>query len=111
MQFHIVKTLSLLAAVVVAAAAVVDAQDSPLGNGNNTGNGNGRGKGKGGGTAEKVAVCHKNRFTLYLPQQAVAGHMRHGDSVGECAVTPSAGTGKGKGGLRPDGGLVTVQEN
>lgn len=32
----------------------------------------------------KVAVCHKGRKTLWLPQPAVRAHMRHGDKLGVC---------------------------
>jgi len=32
----------------------------------------------------KVAVCHKGRRTLWLPQPAVRAHLRHGDSLGVC---------------------------
>ena len=37
---------------------------------------------------DKVYICHTtpsgNRQTLYLPQSAVAAHLNHGDSMGEC---------------------------
>jgi hypothetical protein len=108
MQFHIAKTLSVMMALVVAAAAL-NAQDGVLGNGN--GNGNGKGKGKGGGGNNKVTICHKNRHTITVSQNAVPAHQAHGDSIGACDVTPSTGSGKGKGGLRPDGGIVSTQEN
>ena len=32
----------------------------------------------------KVAVCHKGRRTLWLPQPAVRAHLRHGDTPGVC---------------------------
>jgi hypothetical protein len=32
----------------------------------------------------KVAVCHKGRKTLWLPQPAVRAHLRHGDKLGVC---------------------------
>lgn len=32
----------------------------------------------------KVAVCHKGRRTLWLPQPAVRAHLRHGDTLGVC---------------------------
>ena len=71
------------------------------------GNGKGHGKGDKGGTPamttpspssaqyqygsggtqygrHKVAVCHKGRRTLWLPQPAVRAHLRHGDSLGAC---------------------------
>jgi hypothetical protein len=32
----------------------------------------------------KVAVCHKGRRTLWLPQPAVRAHLRHGDKLGVC---------------------------
>lgn len=32
----------------------------------------------------KVAVCHKGKKTLMLPESAVDAHMRHGDTPGPC---------------------------
>ena len=32
----------------------------------------------------KVAVCHKGRKTLWLPQPAVRAHLHHGDKLGVC---------------------------
>jgi hypothetical protein len=36
---------------------------------------------------QKVAVCHKNEKTLYLPPPAVDAHERHGDTPGACGDT------------------------
>lgn len=32
----------------------------------------------------KVAVCHKGKKTLMLPESAVDAHMGHGDTPGPC---------------------------
>jgi hypothetical protein len=32
----------------------------------------------------KVAICHKGRRTLWLPQSAVRAHLHHGDKPGVC---------------------------
>lgn len=32
----------------------------------------------------KVAVCHKGKKTLALPQPAVNAHLGHGDTLGPC---------------------------
>jgi hypothetical protein len=52
---------------------------------------NGKDKtGKGGGSgAGKCKVCHKGRKTLNISCNAVQAHLNHGDSVGECGVTPT----------------------
>lgn len=34
--------------------------------------------------SEKVAVCHKNKKTLMLPESAVDAHLGHGDTLGRC---------------------------
>lgn len=34
--------------------------------------------------SEKVAVCHKNKKTLMLPESAVEAHLGHGDTLGPC---------------------------
>ena len=91
-----VTTLAVLLGVAVLALAGVSL----------AGNGNGKGHGKGGKPAStttssssaqyqygsggkqyghhKVAVCHKGRRTLWLPQPAVRAHIRHGDKLGVC---------------------------
>lgn len=33
---------------------------------------------------DKVAVCHKNKKTLMLPESAVDAHLGHGDTLGPC---------------------------
>lgn len=33
---------------------------------------------------EKVAVCHKSKKTLMLPESAVDAHLGHGDTMGPC---------------------------
>lgn len=52
---------------------------------------NGKDKtGKGGGSGVgKCKVCHKGRKTLNISCNAVQAHLNHGDSVGECGVTPT----------------------
>jgi hypothetical protein len=47
------------------------------------------------GRRDKVAVCHKAKKTLYLPERALRGHLRHGDSLGACGEPP-AGNGDGE---------------
>jgi hypothetical protein len=32
----------------------------------------------------KVAVCHKGKNTLMLPEPAVQAHLNHGDTLGPC---------------------------
>jgi hypothetical protein len=32
----------------------------------------------------KVAVCHKNKKTMYIDSAAVKGHLGHGDYLGPC---------------------------
>ena len=51
---------------------------------------NHKGKGKGGSKGKgkkhghnKVAICHKG-VTMFVPQPAVKGHLKHGDCEGEC---------------------------
>ncbi|MBF5046210.1 hypothetical protein FGE12_27585 [Aggregicoccus sp. 17bor-14] len=57
-----------------------------------------------GGSSGKVVVCHippgnpANAHTIVVGAPAVAAHLRHGDSLGECS-TPGGG-----GGNTPDGG-------
>lgn len=41
---------------------------------------------------QKVTICHKpdgNPHTITVAQSAVPAHMRHGDSIGACAGSPS----------------------
>lgn len=33
---------------------------------------------------ENVAVCHKSKKTLVLPESAVEAHLGHGDTLGPC---------------------------
>lgn len=33
---------------------------------------------------DKVAVCHKGKKTLMLPESAVDAHIGHGDTLGPC---------------------------
>ena len=41
------------------------------------------GSGDSGDDGRKVTICHKGK-TLQVPQAAVKGHLRHGDSEGPC---------------------------
>lgn len=45
------------------------------------------------GKGEMVVICHKPgtpaEKTLVLPASAIPGHLRHGDSLGACALTPT----------------------
>lgn len=41
----------------------------------------GHGGKAGGGT---VVICHQNKKTLELPQEAVSAHISHGDTYGPC---------------------------
>ncbi|GAB4323723.1 MAG: hypothetical protein Kow0059_19090 [Candidatus Sumerlaeia bacterium] len=61
------------------------------GNGNNENNGNGNNGNYGNSDPNgnawghyKIPVCHKGRKTLWLPAPAVAAHLAHGDTLGEC---------------------------
>ena len=47
----------------------------------------GKGKGKGKGQ-EKVTICHKGK-TITVAKPALKGHLKHGDTEGECATTPA----------------------
>jgi hypothetical protein len=42
-----------------------------------------KGKGK-----EKVTICHKGH-TLTVSKSALSAHLKHGDTLGPCDVTPS----------------------
>lgn len=44
----------------------------------------GKGKANNEKGVKKVAVCHKGKKTLYLPEPAVEAHLAHGDQLGEC---------------------------
>ena len=35
---------------------------------------------------DKVLVCHKGRKTLRVSQEALRGHLRHGDTLGSCTA-------------------------
>jgi ABC-type enterochelin transport system substrate-binding protein len=79
------STLCLSALVSIAIVSCQkDESTTPLSNNSRSAN----------GKATKVAICHKEGTaaskTLYVPEEAVAGHMGHGDSMGECGgpVTP-----------------------
>ena len=37
------------------------------------------------GKNQKVFVCHKNKQSLQLDDQAVRAHLNHGDSLGRCS--------------------------
>jgi hypothetical protein len=41
----------------------------------------------------KTAICHKGKNTLYLPAPAIKAHLKHGDTLGECAQTTPITTG------------------
>jgi hypothetical protein len=67
------------------------------GDGDNNGRG-GRGDGDNGGRGgndDRVTICHRppgnpsNTQTIVVNQSAVAGHLRHGDTLGPCPVSPS----------------------
>lgn len=32
----------------------------------------------------KVAICHKDKKTIYVDESAVKGHLGHGDYMGRC---------------------------
>ncbi len=32
----------------------------------------------------KVAICHKDKKTIYVDEAAVGAHLKHGDYVGVC---------------------------
>lgn len=34
---------------------------------------------------EKVLVCHKNKKTISISENGLSGHLKHGDSVGQCS--------------------------
>jgi hypothetical protein len=34
--------------------------------------------------SDKVAICHKGKKTLYVDENAVNGHLKHGDYLGSC---------------------------
>jgi VCBS repeat-containing protein len=34
---------------------------------------------------EKVLVCHKNKETISISENGLSGHLKHGDSVGQCS--------------------------
>ncbi|RLF02887.1 MAG: hypothetical protein DRJ64_08880, partial [Thermoprotei archaeon] len=34
---------------------------------------------------EKLTICHKGE-SMQVPDSALGGHLRHGDSIGECAT-------------------------
>lgn len=34
--------------------------------------------------AGKVAICHKGKKTIYVPESAVKAHLGHGDYPGRC---------------------------
>lgn len=46
--------------------------------------------GGGGGTKTKVTICH-NGNTISVAKSAVAGHLKHGDTRGACAVVSPVG--------------------
>ncbi|MEK0339812.1 MAG: Ig-like domain-containing protein [Nitrosopumilus sp.] len=33
---------------------------------------------------EKILVCHKNKKTISISENGLSGHLKHGDSIGEC---------------------------
>jgi hypothetical protein len=41
----------------------------------------------GGGQGNVIAVCH-NGHTIFVAPQAAEAHLRHGDTLGPCQVTP-----------------------
>ncbi|MDD2814256.1 MAG: VCBS repeat-containing protein [Thiotrichaceae bacterium] len=41
----------------------------------------------------KTAICHKGKNTLYLPAPAIKAHLKHGDTLGECAQSSPTTTG------------------
>jgi len=69
----------MLVATLVVALNVATAMAAP------GGQGKGKGKGKG---HEKVTICHNGK-TITVAKPALKGHMKHGDTEGECATTPA----------------------
>ena len=35
-------------------------------------------------TGGKVAICHKGKKTIYVDEEAVGAHLKHGDYMGVC---------------------------
>ena len=68
-----ITTLALVAVLMVALTVAT----APSGAG---GQGKGTGKGR-----EKVTVCHKGE-TITVAKPALKGHLKHGDTQGECAT-------------------------
>jgi hypothetical protein len=60
---------------------------------------NGGCKDKRGGKCEypkkKVTICHKKKMTKKVPESAVAGHLRHGDTLGPCKKKDDNGHNNG----------------
>ncbi len=43
---------------------------------------------------EKVLVCHKNKKTISISENGLSGHLKHGDSVGQCSDNDEASSEK-----------------
>ena len=71
--------LFMLVATLVVALTVATAMAAPGGQGKD------QGKGKG---QAKVTICHKGE-TITVAMPALKGHLKHGDTEGECVTTPA----------------------